>query len=127
MDETRTVARLPHLDIEVTHRRLSEEEAEQLTISVRAVPSFDVFARWLERHPAWPWLAMSPFAAWQRAMLGFWVPARTAWPWIAAPRTPVLAPQSGEPAAPGTPAHRSMKGMADPKVHPFPGPDERSS
>jgi hypothetical protein len=32
MDETRAVARLPHLDIEIRHCRLPEEQAEQLAI-----------------------------------------------------------------------------------------------
>jgi hypothetical protein len=116
MDETRAVAKLPHLDIEVTHRRLSEEEAEEVTIRLRAAPSFDALARWLEMHPAWPWLAMSPFAAWQRAMLGLWAAPRARWPCIA----PVLEPQSGERSGPG-----SGSLTADPKVHRFPGPGER--
>ena len=57
MDETRAVARLPHLDVEIVHRRLADQEAEQLAISLRATPSFDAFQRHLEAHaPFWPWL-----------------------------------------------------------------------
>ena len=40
MDETKAVARLPNLDIELRHRRVPEEAAEYLSISLRAVPSF---------------------------------------------------------------------------------------
>ena len=48
MDETRAVARLPHLDIEIVHRRLEGEQAEHLAISLRATPSFAAFRRHLE-------------------------------------------------------------------------------
>jgi hypothetical protein len=39
MDETRAIAKLPHLEIEIRHCRLPEEQAEQLAISLRATPS----------------------------------------------------------------------------------------
>jgi hypothetical protein len=78
MDETRATARLPHLDVEIVHRRLPESAAEQLAISLRASPSFDAFARHLEAQAAlWPWLAFNPWLGWQRLM-------ETAWqPWLA--------------------------------------------
>ena len=75
MDETRAVARLPHLDIEIVHRRLPEQQAEQLAISLRASPSFDAFERHLEAQtPFWPWLALNPFLLWQRMLLQAWRP-----------------------------------------------------
>ena len=52
MGETRAIARLPHLEIEIRHRRLPEEQAEQLAISLRATPSFAAFAEFLERQGA---------------------------------------------------------------------------
>jgi hypothetical protein len=75
MDETRAVARLPHLDIEIVHRRLPGQEAEQLAISLRATPSFDAFQRHVEAQaPFWPWLAFNPFLPWQRMLLQAWRP-----------------------------------------------------
>lgn len=75
MDETRATARLPHLDIEIVHRRLPEEQAEQLAISLRARPSFDIFARYLDLQAAlWPWLAAHPWLAWQRLLQAAWRP-----------------------------------------------------
>src|SRR5690606_32411681 len=44
MDETRATAQLPSLDVEILHRRLPEEQAEQLAISLKATPSFGEFA-----------------------------------------------------------------------------------
>jgi hypothetical protein len=75
MDETRAVARLPHLDIEIVHRRLADQQAEQLAISLRATPSFDAFQRHLEAQaPFWPWLALNPFLIWQRIPEQAWRP-----------------------------------------------------
>jgi hypothetical protein len=75
MDETRATARLPHLDIEIVHRRLPEERAEQLAISLRASPSFDAWARSADLQTAlWPWLALNPLLAWQRLVLSAWQP-----------------------------------------------------
>ena len=75
MDETRATARLPHLDIEIVHRQLPEERAEQLAISLRASPSFDAWARAADLQAAlWPWLALNPLFAWQRLLLSVWQP-----------------------------------------------------
>ena len=80
MDETRAVARLPHLDIEIVHRRLEGEQAEHLAISLRATPSFAAFRRHLEAQvPLWPWLALNPFLIWQRTLQQAWRP------WLQAP------------------------------------------
>ncbi len=87
MDETRATARLPHLDIEIIHRRLPGERAEQLAISLRASPSFDAFARALDLQAAlWPWLALNPLLAWQRLVLSTWQP------WLRQPRV-ALGPE----------------------------------
>jgi hypothetical protein len=75
MDETRAVAHLFNLDIEILHRQLPDERAEQLLISLRAQPSFEAFARWLGAPgPAVAWLALSPFLVWQQAALALWAP-----------------------------------------------------
>lgn len=75
MDETRAIARLPHLDIEIVHRRLPEEQAEQLAISLKASPSFDAFGRYLDAQAAlWPWFGVYPLLAWQRLLRAAWQP-----------------------------------------------------
>jgi hypothetical protein len=71
LDETRAVARLPHLDVEIHHRRLPEENAELLTISLRAVPNLDAAAALLDpfrlTDPARllrAWATFNPWLAW---------------------------------------------------------------
>lgn len=78
MDETRAIARLPHLDVEIWHRRLPEEHAEQLAISLKATPSFEGFAKALEQQAPWPWLALQPWLVWGQIVQAVWQP------WLAA-------------------------------------------
>ncbi len=69
-DETKATARLPNLDIEITHSRSPAGDAERITISLQAAPSFAAFGRFLE--------ATNPFLFWMRF-------AQTAWtPWLGA-------------------------------------------
>ena len=56
---TRATAHLPGLDIEIVHRRSPGAEAEQISINLQAVPSFEAFARFLE--------ITNPFALWAQA------------------------------------------------------------
>ena len=44
---TRATARLPGLDIEIIHRRSFNDEAEQISINLQAMPSFEAFGRYL--------------------------------------------------------------------------------
>jgi hypothetical protein len=75
-DETRATARLPGLEIEIVHRRSPAGDAEQISISLQAVPSFEAFGRFLE--------AANPFAFWAQV-------AQMAWfPWVEAVRTLML-------------------------------------
>lgn len=76
-DETKAVARLPNLDIEIRHsrpwrdqvQRGAQAEGEILTITLRATPSFDAFFGALE--------AANPALFWMRTF-------ETAWaPWLA--------------------------------------------
>mgnify|MGYP001600348447 FL=1 len=70
LQETRASARLPHLDIDIVHRRAREGDAEQILISLQATPSFQAFGQVLE--------AANPFEFWARL-------AETAWaPWLQA-------------------------------------------
>ena len=50
MDETKAVAHLPNLDIEIHHRRALDEAAEYLSISLRATPSFRAMTDHLDAH-----------------------------------------------------------------------------
>jgi hypothetical protein len=74
-DTTRATARLPGLDIEIVHRRSLNDEAEQITINVQAVP-FEAFGRLLE--------TANSFALWAQT-------AQIAWfPWLNAARSLML-------------------------------------
>jgi hypothetical protein len=70
VETTRATARLPGLDVEIVHRQ--SPDAEQISITLQAMPSFEAFGSWLE--------AASPFVFWARA-------AQLAWlPWLEAAR-----------------------------------------
>jgi hypothetical protein len=73
-DDTKAVARLPNLDIEILHRRPLQGDEEVLTITLRATPSFDAFGQFLE--------AANPAAFWMRAFETAWSP----WLQFAAPQ-----------------------------------------
>jgi hypothetical protein len=75
-DGITATARLPGLAIEIVHRRAPGGEAEQISIHLQAVPSFEAFGRFTE--------TMNPFAFWAQAMQMAWLP------WLAAARA--LAP-----------------------------------
>jgi hypothetical protein len=98
VDATRATARLPGLDIEIVHRRLPEDDAEQISINLTATPSFEAFGAFLE--------AANPFAFWAEAM-------RLAWfPWLEAARA-VMLPEDAVPSqrkmGPGWPPYPSSK------------------
>jgi len=76
-DDTKAVAHLPNLDIEIHHRRPWEGNEEILTITLRAVPSFESFFDFLE--------AANPAVTWMRAI-------ETAWaPWLRLAKKPASA------------------------------------
>jgi hypothetical protein len=62
--------RLPGVDIQVVHRRSTSGDREELSISLQAVPSFDVFGRFLE--------AANPFVIWAEASKLTWLGAAQA-------------------------------------------------
>lgn len=71
VDETRAVARLPHLDIEIHHRKAPEEGEELLSITLRATPDLDSAAGLLDPFRLagpgglWQmWAAFNPWLAW---------------------------------------------------------------
>jgi hypothetical protein len=72
--ETRAVARLPNLDIEIRHCRPVDGDGEQILISLQPRPSFEAFGRFLDASTPlifWlgsmqmvlsPWFGGLPFA-----------------------------------------------------------------
>jgi hypothetical protein len=84
VETTGATAHLPGLDIEIVHSRSPDGEAEQISINLRAVPSFEAFGRFVE--------SFNPFAVWAQAM-------RLAWfPWVEAART--MTPKLSVPSLP---------------------------
>ncbi len=85
-DDTRAVARLPNLEIEIRHRRDPEERAEYLTVSLKATPDLDAALAWLDpRRAALAWAtAFNP-----------WLAAWRAWSW------PMMLPGPDEPRREG--------------------------
>jgi hypothetical protein len=63
---TTGTANLPGLDIEIVHRRSSGGNAEQISIHLQAVPSFEAFGRFVE--------SANLFAFWAQAMQMAWLP-----------------------------------------------------
>lgn len=98
MDETRIVGRLPNLDIEIMRREAVGENAEIVTITMKATPSFDAVGNLLmgpgfASLPA-AWTA-SPWMAWAEMM-------QTAWrPWLSLMGASPLLNHLGGTAAPG--------------------------
>jgi hypothetical protein len=79
-ETTRATAQLPGLDIDIIHRRSPEGEWEEVSISVRATPSFEAFGHLLD--------ATNLFTFWMQA-------ARLTWlPWVLAAQT-MIPPPSG--------------------------------
>jgi hypothetical protein len=62
----RATAHLPGLKIEIVHSRSPTADAEQISINLRAVPSFDAFGRALQ--------TASPFVFWAQAAQMAWLP-----------------------------------------------------
>jgi hypothetical protein len=68
-DETRAVAHLPALDIEIVHRRAPDDSGEILAIQLRATPSFEGFQRYVEGNPF-----LAPWLAWMKFVEASWAP-----------------------------------------------------
>jgi hypothetical protein len=65
-DETKAVAHLPNLDVEILHRSPWHGEEELLSITLRAVPSFETFFHFVQ--------ATNPMLLWMRALETAWSP-----------------------------------------------------
>jgi hypothetical protein len=105
-EEAKAVALLPRLKIEVLHSRSPAGDAEQVSINVLALPSFEAFGRYLE--------SANPFLYWVHF-------AETAWaPWLRAfPAPPLRAAigglsQAAQIAAPSSSSERDAHDGSDP-------------
>jgi hypothetical protein len=75
MTETRAVAKLPSLDIEILHREAPAEGAEYLSINLRATPDFATASRMLDPFGLLAGgSALDPWRAWLRLVdpFGIW-------------------------------------------------------
>jgi len=66
IDVTRATAHLAGLDIDVLHQRSPNGDWEQISINLRATPSFETFGRAFE--------AADPFTLWVQAARLMWMP-----------------------------------------------------
>ena len=66
IEATKASARLPGLDIEIIHRHSPNSEWEQVSINVRATPSFEILGRSSE--------VADPFTLWMQAVSLMWMP-----------------------------------------------------
>jgi hypothetical protein len=66
IDAVKASAHLPGLDIDIIHRQSQSGDWEQISINLRAAPSFDALGRVFE--------AADPFALWAQAVRSMWMP-----------------------------------------------------
>jgi len=83
IDTVRASARLPGLDIDVIHRQSPNGDWEQMSINLRATPSFEAFGRWVE--------ASDPLTLWIQAARMMWMP------WLMAAQTMMLPDERQRP------------------------------
>jgi len=92
---TRATAQLPGLDITILHRQSPHDGMEEISIHLRALPTFAALHRSME---VW-----HPWAIWLEA-------SRLAWaPWLAAART-LLGAGHAQPLARAQPPPRNSQG-----------------
>jgi hypothetical protein len=81
MTETRAIARLPQLEIEIRHRQAAEEGAEYLSINLRATPGFQAAAQMLDPFRlVQSWAMLNPFLFWGSLLTSASRPARPTLP-----------------------------------------------
>jgi hypothetical protein len=73
LEDTRITAKLPGLDVEIRHRELVAGDGEELTVRMRATPSFEAVGASLL--PAMSGLAaLHPMVVWTNMMHQAWQP-----------------------------------------------------
>jgi len=99
-DTTRATARVLGLDIEIVHRRAVAGDSKEISIHLRAAPSFEAFGRALQ--------AANPLTFWVQS-------AQLAWfPWLEAARALALPWPLALPRPSGEPTSRSAQERASP-------------
>ncbi|MBR0960039.1 hypothetical protein [Bradyrhizobium japonicum] len=108
IDATRASARLPGLDIDIVRRQSPTGDWEQMSINLRATPSFEALGS--------PFEAADPFTFWVQATRLMWMP------WLVTAQTMLLPagwpyalpsaihPEQEAPTASGSRAKGSEKG-----------------
>lgn len=86
-DAIKASARLPGLDIDIIHRQSRDGDWEQVSVNLRATPSFEALGRSFE--------AADPFTLWARTVCLMWMP------WLLTAQMMML---------PGTPAASAPEG-----------------
>jgi hypothetical protein len=97
IDTTKATAHLPGLDIDIIHRQSPDGDWEQISINLRATPSFETLGRSFE--------ATNPFTFWVEAARLMWMP------WLLAAQTMML-PDRRTQTLPGV-ARTQAKGADD--------------
>ena len=83
IDITKATAHLPGLDIDIVHRQSPNGDWEQMSINLRATPSFEALGRSFE--------VIDPFTLWMQAGRLMWLP------WLLTAQTMMLP--DGRPRA----------------------------
>jgi hypothetical protein len=91
MEETRLTSSVANLDVEIVRRDYPEDNAEVMTIRLRATPSFEAVSRSLMSPFSSPF-PFNPLLAWAHMVQAAWSPLLSAM----APRVQT----AGEPEAP---------------------------
>jgi hypothetical protein len=108
MDSTKASARLPGVDIDIVYQRSPNGEWEQLSINLRATPSFEALGSLSQ--------VVDPFSFWLRAARLMWMPwlltAQTMM--LSDGRTPTL-PSPDNVARPGVGDNRALHARNDSK------------
>jgi len=73
---TKASAHLPGLDIDIIHRQSPNDDWEQVSVNLRATPSFETFGRFFE--------IADPFTTWAQVARLMWMP------WLLAAQTLTL-------------------------------------
>src|SRR6185369_7980642 len=100
IDATRASARLPGLDIDIIHRQSPNGDWEQMSINLRATPSFDALGSLFE--------AANPFTFWVHATRFMWMP------WLLTAQTMML-PAGPAANTPGRRPPRARLADSEPK------------